>query len=98
VDRKWYAENREDYIASRMVRQKKFALDLDIWKRAQGCSCCGRHDGWLEHHHIDPASKRIEIAMMYSYSLKSLYDEIAKCVVLCRSCHLFRHADMRAAV
>ena len=84
-----YAKKHRDRLADKLRRRKAwFTANLEILKRAQGCSTCGRKDGFLDHHHVDPATKRRHLSKMYTYSLESVIDEIAKCVVLCRSCHM----------
>lgn len=90
--RDYYQENRE---AIREKDAKEFAVFtewLQILRTNNGCEDCGTHDGWLEHHHVDPSTKKYSISQMYAYSLDALEEELEKCVVLCRSCHKKRHA------
>lgn len=58
--------------------------------RASGCADCGRHDS-LQFHHLDPATKRVNVARMVSYSDAAFWIEVAKCIVVCQSCHTKRH-------
>jgi hypothetical protein len=71
----------------RAKRRAWFYANLRILKAAQGCSVCGRHDGRLDHHHLDPSTKRYSVSKMCTTSLETFIDEIAKCTVLCASCH-----------
>jgi 5-methylcytosine-specific restriction endonuclease McrA len=57
------------------------------WIEANGpCAKCGGTED-LEVDHVDPASKAIPIAAIWSRSEAVRGDELAKCQVLCRSCH-----------
>lgn len=84
----YYATHRED----RRAKQRWFTGNLNILKRAQGCTDCATHEGRLDHHHLDPATKLCNVAHMWNHSLEKFLDEIAKCTVLCRSCHKKREA------
>jgi len=74
-----------------------FMGNLNILRAAQGCDDCGVHEGMLLHHHMDPSTKLWEVSQMCSHSLEKFIDEIAKCTVLCYSCHKKRHAVLMAA-
>jgi hypothetical protein len=90
---RYRAEHRERH---RMRQQRHLRWMKDI-KEAQGCTDCGTHGGLLDHHHIDPETRLLCVSGMANHSLEAILDEIAKCAVLCRSCHQKRHAVMRAA-
>lgn len=81
-------EKREEDAKQRVW----FVGNLNIIKAAQGCDDCGTRDGRLDHHHLDPATKTYNVSHMCGYSLEAFMDEIAKCTVLCRSCHKKRHS------
>lgn len=76
-----------EYRAKQEARRSRFQRTLELWKHTQGCAECGTKKGKLDYHHLDQATKRCNVARMWSYSLRSLLDEIAKCVVLCQSYH-----------
>lgn len=81
------AEKRE-----RDARQQRWFIgNLRILRAAQGCDDCGTSEGLLDHHHTDPSTKTYSVSQMYNNSLEAFMDEIAKCTVLCRSCHKKRH-------
>lgn len=92
--RAYYYAHRED----RRKREEWFRRWIDLLRSTQGCSDCGTHDGMLEYHHVDPATKRYNVSHMYGYSEEAFMDEVAKCVVLCRQCHRKRHAMLKEAV
>ena len=78
--------------AKRRRQQMKARLD-EI--RAAGCSRCGATPDTAEihFHHIDPASKRFEIANWRKIGAteSELLAEIEKCQLLCRECHSEEH-------
>lgn len=67
-------------------------LYLDNYKRAEGCAMCGKKTK-LTFHHVNREEKDFNIATKTSMSLERLKEEIAKCVVLCKSCHEEVHAN-----
>lgn len=92
-----YNAAHKDETRDRLMRKQAWFLgNLRILRAAQGCEDCGTSEGTLDHHHLDPATKRCTVSSMYGYSLDAFLDEIAKCTVLCSSCHKGRHVKMRA--
>jgi hypothetical protein len=62
------------------------------------CEHCGEADiRALEFHHRDGSTKEMTITRMVSggWSIKRIQSEIAKCSVLCASCHRKLTADER---
>jgi hypothetical protein len=51
----------------------------------------------LDWHHRDREHKRFNIGRTRKVSLRTLFDEIAKCDLLCDSCHGKVSAEERAA-
>jgi len=87
------AEHRE----ARAKECAEFTEWLQILRTNNGCEDCETHEGKLDHHHVDPATKRYSVSQMYTYSLDTLEDELERCVVLCDTCHRKRHVAMRLA-
>ena len=50
------------------------------------CSKCGSSDG-IVYHHRDPSTKLFNISNRLHINKDRLMDEIAKCDILCKSCH-----------
>jgi hypothetical protein len=107
--RKHYDKHREaKAVRMKAYRQRVSERDLEAQRRkrtwyrktlkiireAQGCADCGKRKGWLEHHHVDPKTKLVSIGNMAHHGLEAWFDEIAKCIVLCRPCHKKRHFAM----
>ena len=56
------------------------------------CAICGSDDG-LQLHHVDKASKVTH--RFWSFAEGRRKEELAKCIPLCRSCHVQLHAEER---
>jgi hypothetical protein len=78
-------EQRKKYYS----RNRQFVND---YLAAHPCLDCGETDiDVLEFDHRDPKLKRNNLAVMMSYGLKAITDEIAKCDVRCANCHHKKH-------
>ena len=82
-------------------RFKQYLLDRYHQRRSEAvvklggkCVRCSSSEG-LELDHIDRASKSYDVANMCSYSDEKYWAEIAKCQLLCSSCHAFKTIDER---
>jgi hypothetical protein len=70
-------QQREYQRAWRDARRREFFVD-------KACAHCGSVDE-LELHHVDPAIKVSH--KIWTWSAERRAAEIAKCIVLCNSCH-----------
>ena len=60
------------------------------FKLSNPCTSCGESNPIvLEFHHLNPKEKRNDVSNMAShgYSVKSIEEEIEKCIILCANCH-----------
>jgi transposase len=72
---------------SRRRRKVKLILVAEAGGR---CALCGydRCNAALHFHHVDPSSKRFHLSMQgVTRSLAAARAEMAKCVLLCATCH-----------
>lgn len=69
--RAWIKQRREDWIKSQGSR----------------CAECGSADGPFDIDHIDPTTKEIAIRELWSRTQKIRDAELAKCQLLCETCH-----------
>lgn len=69
-------------MRNRWIKRRAEAVTLLGGK----CVKCGQTES-LEFDHIDPLTKINTIAKMSSFSNQRFSDEIAKCQLLCKSCH-----------
>ena len=88
--RKYRDTHRELVKARRSERGREFCEWIHILTATHDCVLCG---GVAEHwHHVDPSSKRTNVAAMNGYSLDSIEAELEKCVPMCRVCHGTYHS------
>jgi hypothetical protein len=80
------------YEAGRRAERQRF---LNAHKREHGCAICGRKDGGLDFHHIDPKTKTAPVASLSRYSMTKILAELKKCRVLCNGCHRDIHKAAR---
>jgi hypothetical protein len=59
-----------------------------------GCLECGYNTNGaaLDYHHIDPSTKNSQVDPTL-LSWENTFDEMAKCVVLCKNCHAIHHLE-----
>lgn len=93
---KWYADNPDKvdaYAEARRQEHREKTNALSAYKREHGCRECGIDNPIvLVFHHRDPAQKEFTIGNRVSrMSLERLFEEVAKCDILCSNCHLTHH-------
>lgn len=93
--KRWYKRNKERQIKAQNTRKEFNKLFLKRWKNTQHCRDCGisfKNQTWLcDLHHLN--NKKELVSRMMTYSLKSIKEEIRKCVPLCANCHRNRHKE-----
>lgn len=75
-------DKMNEYMKARWQKRKQNAID----KLGGRCYTCGSVEN-LEFDHIDPSTKSFTIAKASSFSEERFQTELAKCQLLCRSCH-----------
>lgn len=83
-------EAQREYQRRWMAERRAAALE------GKTCARCGDADGPFDFHHVDPAEKLTH--NVWSWSAKRREAELAKCVVLCRDCHVDHHGELRRQV
>jgi len=60
------------------------------------CVYCGydRYRGGLDFHHLDSTEKKNGIGSMRGQSFEKIKTEAAKCIILCKICHIELHAGL----
>jgi len=100
----WYyhqnAEKRKKHKKNNCARNKDFIQRV---KRKSECCKCGlKHKPYLlEFHHLDPSTKYKSVTNLQfnAYGMKLIKDEIRKCVMICRNCHMeFHHLERQKIV
>jgi len=76
-------------------RKAEKRLQVRAYKKEVGCASCGYKDNpdILHFHHKDPSTKINNISRMLgkNHSMEKIKEEIAKCDLLCISCHHKEH-------
>lgn len=94
----WYQDHIEERRAYKLRRREEiaeqqrgyaaaFRQKLDALRTELGCKDCGTHEGCLHFHHRDPTTKLYNVSQMWGYAIRVFWEEVAKCNVLCASCH-----------
>jgi hypothetical protein len=97
--RNWYhkttPEKRKKYSTRRAERREKALKAIHDYKLTLHCSQCPEnHPACLEFHHDgENGEKEFDIgnAANLGYSIKKIFEEIKKCIVLCANCHKKLH-------
>ena len=77
--------------ADAVSRRRRKVKEILVGEAGGSCAICGyrRCLGALAFHHLDPATKRLEVnAKGVSLALATLRAEAQKCVLLCANCHV----------
>jgi hypothetical protein len=77
------------------VNRKKICLDYLDSLSCERCEYRGKHFTSLEFHHLEDKNFGITFAITRPniYTVKMLYEELDKCIVLCSNCHSIEHVD-----
>jgi t-SNARE complex subunit (syntaxin) len=92
-----YNKNKKAYHARSQAHTQKVLNEISEYKVSQTCKKCGCKKHYLlEFHHIDPSTKDNDVStIIKTRGRKIIWDEIAKCVVLCKNCHADSHYQER---
>ena len=82
----------------RRYSQRKIIRDKNrkraIFERGSNCAYCGAHypsDSFFDFHHRVPSKKRYSMGVYWNRGWAKIKVELAKCVMLCPSCHRIEH-------
>jgi hypothetical protein len=82
-------------VGHRRARLREWLIE---YKQTLSCQRCGFRDfRALQFHHDGRAHKQYHVSDLVrgAASLKTLKNEISKCVVLCANCHQIEHYEER---
>jgi hypothetical protein len=82
-----YRESRKAQITEKRIAKRQFLQSLFA---GQVCAMCGGGER-LVFHHVDPATKCFNVGNADTRSEVAIRAEVAKCIILCRSCHSRLH-------
>lgn len=89
-DKKYYRKNKKEVDGRNSSYKKDNRKKIDKYKKDIGCKYCGENEPVvLDFHHLNPQTKNMNVADMVNkgYSLKNIFHEIEKCIVVCCNCH-----------
>ena len=71
--------------------RRNLKKEVDTLKTSRGCSKCGynAHPAALDFNHLDPTTKSFSVAEAFRNQCgrEKIFNEIAKCEVMCANCH-----------
>lgn len=82
------------------VRVQFISTIRDSLKKGRNCCVCGYNKTHLalDFHHVNPKEKKGEIARMIvtanNKNSNKLFDELKKCILVCRNCHVEIHDNI----
>jgi len=89
-----YRRRHPDRIKASAKRSRRDRLKDYNKLKVNGCAICGYDKSMkaLEFHHANPEDKKIRISNYLfrskGYITQEFLDELNKCVLLCRNCHM----------
>ena len=95
-NRRWYRRNAEKVKNEVRLRKTSVKVWFREYKEELQCSECDEDNSiCLDFHHIDRTTKRDTVCSLVinGYSIETILEEIAKCIVLCANCHRKKHRD-----
>jgi hypothetical protein len=81
-------------------RADKYRQTIADYKVERGCVDCGYkgHSAALEFDHLPGTKKSRTVASLMYWSLEAVFEEIAKCEIVCANCHAIRTFERKNAV
>lgn len=95
-----YLKNKEDYgkrkYSLTISRRGEIKEWLQEYKSTLKCEKCPEnHPATLDFHHVNSEEKKNKVSALVveGYSIKTIKEEIDKCIVLCANCHRKLHYE-----
>lgn len=84
---------REHYQRIKEDKKERYSECASLMQELKTpCVKCGENRKYvIDFHHIDPSTKKFNVGTAKTYSVKTLMNEVKKCVCLCRNCHQEYH-------
>lgn len=84
----YYENNKEKMIEYQKQRYRDLSLIFNQWRKTLKCCRCNENDiACLEFHHCNPDEKELNVVKMVPRGIKSVLNELHKCIVVCSNCH-----------
>lgn len=87
--------DKEHQRAAGLARATEKRIALGVYKVEKGCVDCGYNEDAraLEFDHLPGSDKTRTVASLLYASWNRVWEEIAKCEVVCANCHAIRTMD-----
>lgn len=88
--RKKHSNKWKEYYTKNWCEKRELLSGLKI----NGCAICGYNkcSAALEFHHVINNKKfPLKLGVIHSRTIKSIFNEVNKCVLLCANCHRELH-------
>lgn len=94
-DKKRYSKNKEYFLENKRKNRRKKNQIIKEYKRKHPCKCGEKHPCALDFHHLkkDETNQNISDLIRRNTSLKKIFEEIDKCIVVCANCHRKIHCS-----
>ena len=89
--RKYYARNRVRILKRINADHKKRKAWFNELRKGFACAGCGSNENIQFHHPNDNKKMNVAHLVVKGYSEKVIWEEIQKCVPLCKKCHDKEH-------
>ena len=87
-----YLKFKEKHNKRTYNKRKESKEKFYDYKKTCVCNKCGEKRWWvLDFHHVDPLEKEFNISTLLRKNHTKLYEELKKCIPLCRNCHTDFH-------
>jgi Zn finger protein HypA/HybF involved in hydrogenase expression len=90
--KKWQENNidkvKEYHRLRKREQIKERRVFVDEYKLKCSCRKCGDVRPYvLDFHHLDPSTKSFDLGDASKKGIKTIEEELKKCITLCRNCH-----------
>lgn len=91
-NKSWYEKNKND--RKKQIRNRKRLIRSLIaeYKSQHKCKLCEEsHPAALDFHHLGDKKYVVSEMLGNGYGIKTIMEEIKKCIILCSNCHRKEH-------
>ncbi len=90
--KKWQLKNADKVKEYHRLRKREQIKErrafVDEYKSKCSCGKCGDTRPYvLDFHHLDPLTKSFDLGDASKKGIKTIEEELKKCITLCRNCH-----------
>ena len=87
--------NRVSRLKNKKLSQERNLEYIRAYKEYHQCACGEGRAVCLDLHHSDPDTKLFALSDARNRTIKTIDQELSKCVVVCANCHRLIHAEQQ---